>query len=281
VRRPGPALAALGALLLLTSAPAALAKTTTQTASAGIVSATYTFQGTYPNFSHESLVIKRSGQVFYNQPVNFAGVCGTECAPGSTSAKHPSVQILDIEHDGRPNVILSLYSGGANCCVLDQVFSYDPGTMTYSKAQRNFGDLGASLKDLSHNGIDEFVGANPAFKYEFTDGVASGEPLQILSFAGGKFKDVTRTYPKLIAKDAARWLKYFKQQIKGSKSQIDSVGVIAAWAADEDELGQSKQVASYLQKEASAGLLRSPVEAGGQKFITHLNKFLHKEGYLK
>jgi hypothetical protein len=279
VRRLGPALAALGALLLL--APAALGKTTVQTASAGSVSATYTFQGTYPNYSHESLVIKRSGQVFYNQPVIFAGSCGSACAPGSTSAKYSSVQILDIEHDGSPDVILTLYSGGANCCLLDQVFSYDPGTMTYSKAQRDFGDYGANLKDLSHNGVDEFVGRNPAFKYEFTDGAASGEPLQIFSFSAGKFKDVTRTYPKLIAKDASKWLKFFKQQIKGTQGQIDSVGAIAAWAADEDELGDSKQVASYLNKEASAGVLQSPVEAGGQKFIKHLDKFLRKEGYLK
>jgi hypothetical protein len=277
VRRLGPGTAVLVATLLL--APVALAKTTVQTATAGSVSATYTFEGTYPNYSHESLVIKRAGQVFYNQPVTFAGSCGSTCAPGSTSAKHPSVQILDIEHDGSPDVILTLYSGGANCCLLDQVFSFDPGTMTYSKAQRGFGDFGANLKDLSHNGIDEFVGANPAFKYEFTDGAASGEPLQIFNFSAGKFKDVTRTYPKLIAKDASKWLKFFKQQIKGT--EIDSVGVIAAWAADEDELGHSKQVSSYLQKAASAGVLRSPVESGGQKFIKHLDKFLHKEGYLK
>jgi hypothetical protein len=224
-------------------------------------------------------VIKRSGQVFYNQPVTYSGVCGSACAPGSTSARHPSVQVLDIEHDGNPDVILTLYSGGANCCLLDQVFSYDPGTMTYSRASRDFGDYGANLKDLSHNGIYEFVGANPSFKYEFTDGAASGEPLQIFSFSAGKFKDVARSYPKLIAKDAAKWLKFFKQQIKGS--DIDSVGAIAAWAADEDELGQSKQVASYLQKEANAGVLRSPVEAGGEKFIKHLDKFLRKEGYLK
>jgi hypothetical protein len=274
VRRLGPALAALGALLLL-AAPAALAKTTVQTASAGGVSATYTFHGSYPNFSHESLVIKRSGQVAYDQAVAYPGLCGSICAPGSTNAKYPSVQVKDIEHDGSPDVILTLYSGGANCCLLEQVFWYDPGTMTYFRAERDFGDYGANLEDLSHNGIDEFVGANPVFKYEFTDGAASGEPVQVLTFSAGKFKDVTRKYPKLIAKDAAKWLKAFKGNLQ------DGDGLIAAWAADEDELGHSAQVASYLQKEAKAGDLRSPLLPGGEKFIKHLDSFLRKQGYLK
>jgi hypothetical protein len=189
------------------------------------------------------------------------------------------VQVVDIEHTGQPDVILSLWTGGANCCVVDQIFSYDPGTMTYSKTRRDFGSDGAGIDDLNHNGRYEFVTDNSAFKYEFTDGAASGEPLQILTFSAGKFTDVTRKYPKLIATDAAKWLKFFKQQIKGS--QIDSVGLIAAWAADEDELGHSQQVASYLQKEANAGVLRSPIATGGQRFITKLDKFLRKEGYLK
>jgi hypothetical protein len=275
VRRLGPALAALGALLVV--APAAFA-TVTQTAHSGNVTAIYSYGGRYPKYTHQTLTIEQSGQVVYKQAVTDSQ-CLTYCAPLSLGAKHPSVKVIDIEHTGQPDVILSLWTGGANCCVVDQIFSYDPGTMTYSKTRRNFGSDGTGIEDLNHNGRYEFVTDNFAFKYEFTDGAASGLPLEILTFSDGKFTDVTRSYPKLITADAAKFLKYFKQSIKARP--IDSVGLIAAWAADEDELGHSAQVASYLQKEAKAGDLRSPISAGGEKFIKNLDKFLRQQGYLK
>ncbi len=273
--RLGPALAALGALLLL--APAAFA-TVTQTARSGNVTAIYSYGGKYPKYTHQTLTIEQAGQVVYKQAVTDSQ-CGAYCAPLSLEARHASVKVIDIEHTGQPDVILSLWTGGANCCVVEQIFSYDPGTMTYSKTTRDFGPDGTAIEDLNHNGRYEFVTDNYAFKYEFTDGAASGLPLEILSFSGGKFTNITRNYPALIATDAGRFLKYFKQVIKSSP--IDSVGMIAAWAADEDELGHSKQVASYLQKEARAGDLRSPISAGGETFIRHLDSFLRKQGYLK
>jgi hypothetical protein len=267
------AASAIAALLI--AAPAAFA--VTQTASSGNVTASFSFQGKFPNFSHQTLKIVRSGQLLYDQKVTDPATCESECAPASTSAEHPSVQVLDIEGNGEPDVVLGLYSGGANCCFIDQVFSFDAATMTYSKSSRNFGDFGAKIEDLSHNGKDEFVGANPAFKYEFTDGAASGEPIQIFGFSAGKFVDVTRSYPALIAKDAAKWLKFFKHNLN------DGVGVLAAWAADEDMLGHSAQVSAYVHKELRAGNLRSGLgkQLSGENFVKRLQKFLVKEGYLK
>jgi hypothetical protein len=267
--RRGLCAAVLAAPLAL--APGALAAT--QTAQSGIVSATFSYKGKVPNYSNLQLTIKRSGAVVYSKPVS-SSLCGTSCWPGSPSASLPSVQVKDIEANGEPDVLLALYAGGANCCFLEQVFSYDPGTLTYSEAQWNFGDFGVNVKDLGHNGKDEFEGANYEFKYKFTDGAASGEPIQILSFSGGMFHDVTKQYPALIAKDAAKWLRAFKSNLQ------DGVGLIAAWAADEDLLGHSSQVSSYLRKEAKAGKLRSPIQPGGETFIKHLMKLLRRLGYL-
>ena len=61
------------------------------------------------------------------------------------------------------------------------------------------------------------------------------------------------------------------------------MGLIAAWAGDEDLLGHSSTVKSYLAKELKAGNLRSALGAnlGGQKFVDHLQKFLRQHGYVK
>jgi hypothetical protein len=262
----------LGALLI--AAPIALGAA--QSAASVKVSASFTYKGRQFHYTHERLTISRGGQVVYNQPVTSKN-CFPTCAPGSLVAGHPSLQIADIEHNGDPDIILTLFSQGANCCLIDQIFSFDPSTTTYVKTERNFATAGANITDLSHNGRLEFVSSDPVFQGAFTDDVASGLPLQILTFSNRHFTPVTSSYPTLVTKDAAQWLKLFKRHLS------DGVGLIAAWAGDEDLLGHSATVKRYLAKELKAGNLRSALGAnlGGQKFINHLQKFLRRYGYLK
>jgi hypothetical protein len=258
-------------------APAALA--TTQTASRGAVTATFTYSGHYPNYSKLHLRIAQSGSVLYDQAVH-SKVCGKYCAPGATGSKASSVQIIDLDDIGQPNVILSLYTGGAHCCSVQQIYTFDPGTMTYGVTEHDFGDPGAQIEDLNHDGHSEFVTADDRFAYAFTDFAASGLPLQILTFTGSRFQDVTDNYPALIRKDAATWLKAFKHVNHGH--DIDSTGVIAAWAADEYRLGNSAMANTYLVAQAKAGHLKSPLGASvpqGQKFVAALERFLRRHGY--
>jgi hypothetical protein len=261
----------------LAFAPVALAAS--ETASAGGVTATFTFTGHGPNYHNERLTIARAGTVAYDQPVA-SGLCLQACAPGSEGSGRTSVHVLNLEPGGEPDVVLDLFSGGAHCCSIEQVFSFDPGTMTYVKTERNFGDPGTEIMDLGHNGRLEFLTADDSFAYEFTDFAASGLPIQILTFANRHFTDVTRSYPALIAKDAATWLSAFKSM--ASQHYQDSVGVIAAWAADEDLLGHTAQVDRYLAKQVKAGHLHSALNPGesGKRFVAKLRRFLRGRGYL-
>jgi hypothetical protein len=191
-----------------------------------------------------------------------------------------SVQVIDLDGTGQPNVVLNLFSGGAHCCSIAQVFTFDPGTMTYGMTERNFGDPGDRIEDLNHDGRFELVAADDRFAYAFTDFAASGLPLQILTFTGSRFQDVTNSYPALIRKDAGTWLKAFRQLDHGH--DIDSVGVIAAWAADEYRLGKVAAANRFLHQQANAGHLKSALGASvpqGQRFVTKLLKFLRQHGY--
>jgi hypothetical protein len=264
---------------IFAAAPAA-ALATTQTASSGSVTATFSFtagpNNTYPT---KTLTISRSGQVVYNQPVA-SRLCGagataqTYCTPGFGAAGHSSVHVVDLEHNGEPNVILDLYTGGAHCCSIEQVFSFDSGTGSYVMSQHDFLDPGERIVDLGHNGRHEFLTADATFAYAFTDFANSGFPIQILAFASGHFTDVTRHYPKLIAQNAAMFLKAFKHNLGNGD------GLIAAWAADEDSLGHSALVASTLAKYLKAGELHGANYASGKQFIKALNKLLKKDGYV-
>jgi hypothetical protein len=260
----------------LIAAPAALA--TTQTAHAGDVAATFTFHGKVPSFHGLRLTISRGGTIVYDHPV-VAKFCGKLCWPGQGVGRRSSVQVVDLEGTGDPDVVLDLYSGGAHCCTVVQIFSFDPATTTYVKAERVFGDPDAKVVDLAHNGHFEFLTADDSFAYRFTDFAASGLPIEILTFADGHFTDVTRGYPKLIAKDAVLWLRAFKGQAK--QHYPDSVGVIAAWAADEDLLGHAKLVKRYLHRQAAAGHLNAPFGSRGTRFVAKLQKFLRRRGYVR
>jgi hypothetical protein len=153
--------------------------------------------------------------------------------------------------------------------------------MTYAMTQHDFGDPGEDVVDLRHNGRYEFLTADDSFAYEFTDFAASGLPIQILTFSDRHFSNVTRQYPKLVTRDAARWMKAFNSMAKQHYS--DSVGVVAAWAADEELLGHVKLVNSFLATQLKAGHLNSalrPQEPGGAKFVAKLHKFLRTHRYL-
>ena len=163
----------------------------------------------------------------------------------------PAVQVVDLEHTGDPDVVLDLYSGGAHCCTVVQVFSLDPGTMTYVQDRASLRRSRRSDRRPEPRRAFEFLTADDSFAYEFTDYAASGLPIEILTFAGGHFTDVTRTYPRPRGQGRQVWLKAFKGMARDHYS--DSVGVIAAWAADEDLLGHVKLVNRYLHQQAKPG----------------------------
>jgi opacity protein-like surface antigen len=265
------------AVLLALAAPATAAAAT-QTASGGGITATFSFTGHWPNYHHQRLMIERNGQQAYDAAVS-SKLCGQLCAPGAIGQHATSVHVLDLESNGTPDVVLDLYSGGAHCCTLEQVFSYDEATNTYVKTEHDFGDPGDQIRQL--DGRYLFFTADDSFAYAFTDYAASGLPLQILSFSGGSFHNVTRSYPKLIAADASRWLKAFDSM--AGMHYSDSVGVAAAWSADEELLGHGTEVHQFLEREARAGHLNSalsPQEPSGQGFIRALYKLLREDGYI-
>jgi hypothetical protein len=269
--RGGIATAVVVAAALLVAAPAASART--QTAHAGNVKATFTFSGGRA----QRLAIARGGKVVYDQPVTSRFCTPCSAGIGLRSAVHAA----DLEHTGQPDVVLDLYTGGAHCCTVEQFFSFDRATGTYVKTERDFGDPLVRIVNLRHNHRFQLSTRDDSFAYEFTAFAFSGLPIQIFTFSHGHFKNVTRRFPKLIARDAALWLREFNRT---APSYQGSTGLIAAWAADEDLLGHSKAVARYLSQQAAAGHLKSGTGGAlpsGKRFVAKLQRFLRHHGYLR
>lgn len=252
-------LTAVLGLAMLVPAAAQAAKVT---ASAGGVTATLSYTGG-PGITtrDERLTISQNSSVLYDQKVPVTG-CFKVCSP---DGKHP-LDVADLYGDDGQDVVLTLFTGGADCCTIDDVFVPSAAAGSYVLDQHNFGEAGAVLMDIGPHGRPEFVSADPAFYCRFSACYESGLPLQILEFSGERFINVTKRYPKLIAKDASKWLKlYYKNPKQG-------LGVIAAWAGDEDNLGDAATVRTVLQLQTADGHLQS-------SFVAQLERFLAKHHY--
>ena len=138
------------------------------------------------------------------------------------------------------------------------------------------------LAKIGSEGTVDFLSADDAFAYAFTDYAASGMPIQILSFSDGTFHNVTRSFPDRITRDAKQWMKAFTSAAPSHYQ--DTVGVVAAWAADEEMLGHAGEVARFLSAQGAAGHLNSalsPITSSNEKYVTALTSFLRRHGYLK
>jgi hypothetical protein len=224
--------------------------------------------------SRTRLTIKLNGQPLYDNRVR-SQFCASACAVTALSPGASPLKVLNMEPDGEPDVVLGLYTGGAHCCFIDQVFSLDPGTMTYTKIEHDFLDAGARIVRLDTH--YEFLSADANISEAgFTDYADSGAPIQIWRLIDRRFMRVTQQYPKLIAADAAVWMKAFGHHI------ANGVGFIAAWAADEDLLGDSERVATTLNHLARTHQLRSALglpHHSATAFVAELQKVLRRLGY--
>jgi hypothetical protein len=252
----------------------------TQFASSPQVVATFSYRGTYSTSRDLRLVIRVDGVVRYDQPVS-ARFCGHGCWPDTSVQGRPAVHARNLGPGNHRDVELDLYSGGAHCCTVEQVFIYGAKSKKYVKAERVFGDPSAPLVDLGHDGRYEFESADDAFAYRFTDFAASGLPVEVIAFSHHRFHDVTARYPTLVAHDAHKWLTAFRAN--AAQHYSDSVGLAAAWAADEDLLGHTALVTRFLDQQAAAGHLNSALgtlEPNGRAFVVALDRFLRRQGYL-
>ena len=159
--------------------------------------------------------------MFYDEPV-VSKLCGTYCAPGSPSGN----DVLGAR--ARPRARRTARRG-ARSVQRRRPLLLDRAGLLVRSGHDDVRDDPARLRRPGradrrsrHNGRFEFLTADDSFAYEFTDFAASGLPIQILTFSDRRFLNVTRQYPKLIAKDAARWMKAFNSMAKQHYS--DSVG---------------------------------------------------------
>ena len=272
----------MAALLAVAAAPAQAKK---ETAGSGTVTATFSYTkqtdrnaplgGRYRDLR---LRVSRAGTIAYDKRVGIPDCEAPYCVPGGY--KKSSVQVVDLDANGEPEITLDVYTGGAHCCLWTLVLAWSGSA--YTARTHDWRDPGYALKDANGDGKQEFVSTDARFAYEFASFAGSGFPVQIWDFDGAAgFVDVTGQYPDAIAADRDRWWRSFQRQ-RRRKSFAEPLGPLAAWAADEYRLGNGSAAMEKIrtlqrQHKLKAGI--SGLGAHAKRFPAALSNFLAKLGY--
>jgi streptogramin lyase len=219
-------------------------------------------------FTDMRVQIARRGTVVYDAPV--PGRHGFGAFSNSRA-----LSVRDLDGDGEPEAMLLVNWNGAHCCAWSRIFRYDPARKTYVARTHFWGDGGAEpvLRDLDGDRRPEFLSLDDRFEGLNSFAVAA-RPIQIWSYRRGGFRDVTRRYPTLVRRDAAKlWRDYLKFR------KTNARGILPAWAADEYLLGHAAAADRVLRQAAARGELKGSFPTDPEAFIKAVDALLRSAGY--
>jgi hypothetical protein len=223
--------------------------------------------------------VSRAGAtVFDGSPIAAGSPCGEDgCVFAASGRRDAPLQVVDLDADGEPEVLVDAYTGGAHCCAQTEILRFD-GT-TYTPVETSWGNIGYELKDLDGDGRPDFVSADDAFSYAFSSFGGSFHPPLVLDYdatAKGLFRDITRRFPALVRKNAKDALHALA---RARRTHFETLGPVAAYVADLYLLGRGREVRPYLARARKRGDLRNASGRAPRGFDRQLLAFLHKQGY--
>ena len=174
--------------------------------------------------------------------------------------------------DAHPMAILGVYSGFAHCCWSYRVFNLESRQVSHLGT----GNSGALLVRGNRHALIQ--SANDVFSYAFTSFAGSGRPIQLFRPDGAAFTDVTTTHPARVRANARFWWRAFRHTDDGR-------GLLAAWAADQELLGRDQHVVATLRSLQDDPRLAARTFdhrfgwPGGERYVSKLLRFLHRQGY--
>ena len=256
--------ALVAALALVCAAPATATADDAGSAGAGLgtTSAEVTWKAAQIGVAGVHLTVRRDGATTFDGDPFAGGDCGEGGCSLAPLGGNP-LQVVDLDGDGSPEVLLDSFTGGAHCCQLTQILR--AGAAGDVRQERNWADPGYRLRDLDGDGKPEFVTADAAFGYQFAAFAFSLSPVKILDWRAGTFRTRTRAFPRTVAAD----LTSLRRSLRGlQRRHLPTRGAIAAITADLYSLGRGRDARAYL-----AGA------PGGRAFHARVLKFLHRYGY--
>jgi hypothetical protein len=252
------------------------------TAAGGPVRATLSWQAAELGVADPRLVVERDGvQAFAASPFRAGSACAEGgCSLAASGRRDSPLQVLDLDADGDPEVLVDAFTGGAHCCATTEVLRRDAAG-AYASAELRWGNAGYDVRDLDADGWPELVTADDTFAARFTAYAASYSPVRIVRFdarRSTRLVAVTRRFANSVRSDLARVRRLIRSQRR--RDDADLRGLIAAEIADLYLLGRSRTAVRTLDAHVRRGVVDAPRSASlGRAFRRDLLGFLRRRGY--
>jgi len=280
-RRPRSAAAALATLAVAAgAAPAAHAQPAgSVTASSGPVRATLSWQEAELGVADPRLVVERDGATALSASPFPAGSACAEggCSLLASGRRDSALQVLDLDADGEPEVLVDAFTGGAHCCAQTVVWRRGADG-TYGARELEWGNGGYEVRRLDADPRPELVTQDDRFSAAFTAYAASYPPVRVVRFDAARrpgLVSATRRFPALVRRD----LRSIQRKIRSERRRHDAElrGLVAAEVADRYLLGQARSAVGALDAHIRRGDVGSRAQA--RSFRRQLLRFLRRSGY--
>lgn len=123
--------------------------------------------------------------------------------------KVTSINAYDLDDNGKKEIVIEYYSGGAHCCTSMNIYSLENDKFTVLDSME-WGNSFFDIKDLDGDGSYEIEGVNDMFAYAFTNFAQSCFPAAIYKFKNGKLYLANKEFKEKVLKD----IKEYKDQLK-------------------------------------------------------------------
>ena len=157
-----------------------------------------------------------------------------------------SLCLVRFSDGASPVVLIALTTGGAHCCITLRAVPADGGPAV----DHDFGNYGPWLRTVSNGPtpVPVLVSADNAFAYQFTSFAGSGPPVQLFSWTGTAFADVTRDHLDVVRDDAQSYLAAYNDP-----TQPEKLGFLTGYLADECVAGDAADASNFVDQQWQLG----------------------------
>ncbi len=270
--------AAVAAAALATAAPAAADPAGSLTKASGSVQATLAWSKGDFGVRRPTLTISRGGAVASGPSRLFTRDCGSsDCVLAPSGRRQDALQLVDLDADGEPEVLVDGFTGGAHCCAVTEVEGWVGGQQqSYFTRTVRWGNGGYDLRDLDGDRRLEVVSSDDRFSDAYTSHAASATPVQVLRYvgAGQGLRPVTRRFPAVVRRDLRRQRSTLR---RAQRQRYDARGIVAAIVADLYLLRRPRDARATLVARTRSGDLGSARSA--RAYRRALLRDLHRWKY--
>ncbi|MEL6400889.1 MAG: hypothetical protein AAFO87_03915 [Cyanobacteria bacterium J06607_6] len=153
--------------------------------------------------------------------------------------------LQNLDPDGLSEVIFHRYTGGAHCCSIYRLYSWQGDRLHRTQTYPLDASAVGSFEDLDKDGYSELVGADGRFLYAFGSYASSWPPTLVLSFRGGTLIDVSQQFSDMMRANAANMY----QSTYTSTLQEPMLGansILAGYVAQKIMLGEYESGWDYM-----------------------------------